>query len=116
MAMVIDPAEGKITCARAALPPPIVVDGSTGESRTIEEGGLPLTMNDAAPYKVVEMALAPGDTLILTSDGVTDVTNPHERWVLVSILFDRAIDPNDSDVQALYLALYETVAENFSAR
>lgn len=41
-----------------------------------------------------------------------DVGAPmRERWVLVSILFDSAIDPNDPDVHAFYLALHQAVDE-----
>jgi exosortase O len=43
-----------------------------------------------------------------------DVTMPRERWVLVSILFDRAVNSNDADVNALYLALHMAVEESFS--
>ncbi|MBI5301828.1 MAG: hypothetical protein HY868_06810 [Chloroflexi bacterium] len=40
---------------------------------------------------------------------------PHrERWVLVSILFDRARDPNDADVRAFYLALRDAIAQNLT--
>jgi exosortase O len=39
-----------------------------------------------------------------------DLAPQRERWVLVSILFDRALDPNATEVQALYQALRRTVA------
>ncbi|MGE5265386.1 MAG: exosortase O [Acidobacteriota bacterium] len=41
-----------------------------------------------------------------------DLSPQHEKWVLVSILFDRALDPNTTEVQALYQALRDTVAAN----
>jgi exosortase O len=41
-----------------------------------------------------------------------DFSPQHEKWVLVSILFDRALDPNTTEVQALYQALRDTVAAN----
>lgn len=39
-----------------------------------------------------------------------DLAPQHEKWVLVSILFDRALDPNATEVHALYEALRQTVA------
>lgn len=39
-----------------------------------------------------------------------DTTAPGERWVLVSLLFDGAPDPNDGRVTALYRGLHATVA------
>jgi exosortase O len=37
-------------------------------------------------------------------------TAPAERWVLVSILFDGAVDPGDTRVSSLYRALHTSVA------
>lgn len=39
-----------------------------------------------------------------------DLAPTRERWILVTILFDRVRDPNATDVRALYLALRDTVA------
>lgn len=39
-----------------------------------------------------------------------DTTSPGERWVLVSILFDQPIEPNDARATALYRALDTAVA------
>ncbi|HEX9924722.1 MAG TPA: archaeosortase/exosortase family protein, partial [Anaerolineae bacterium] len=39
-----------------------------------------------------------------------DLPPNRERWVLVSILFDDVYDPNEADVQTLYMALHQTVA------
>ncbi len=40
-----------------------------------------------------------------------DLTPERERWVLVSILFDEAPDPDSPDVQALYTTLHAAVTE-----
>jgi exosortase/archaeosortase family protein len=44
----------------------------------------------------------------------SDVSLARERWVLVSILFDGRVDPNDPEVEGFYLALHESVAEYLS--
>jgi exosortase O len=41
-----------------------------------------------------------------------DLAPQRERWVLVSILFDRVHDPHEVDIQALYTALHDAVARN----
>ncbi|UCC63687.1 MAG: hypothetical protein JSV36_01100, partial [Anaerolineae bacterium] len=41
-----------------------------------------------------------------------DLAPERERWVLVSILFDRAHDPHTADMHGFYLALHEAVAHN----
>jgi len=43
-----------------------------------------------------------------------DLTPRRERWVLVSVLFDRALDPHDADVRAFYLALRDGIAQNLN--
>jgi exosortase O len=44
-----------------------------------------------------------------------DLTPQPQRWVLVSILFDNATNPQSPEVQALYTALHETVATALAA-
>ena len=39
-----------------------------------------------------------------------DLVPTRERWILVTLLFDRVLDPNATDVHALYLALHDSVA------
>lgn len=39
----------------------------------------------------------------------SDVSLERERWVLVSILFDGRVNPNDPEIETLYLAMQETV-------
>ena len=41
-----------------------------------------------------------------------DLSPERERWVLVSVLFDEVIDPNDAEVAAFFGVLQETVADN----
>lgn len=43
-----------------------------------------------------------------------DTTAPAERWVLVSILFEQPLEPNDARVLALYRALHESVAHQLA--
>ena len=42
-----------------------------------------------------------------------DLAPERERWVLVSILFDDEVDPNDGSVLAFYQALHQAVAASF---
>ena len=43
-----------------------------------------------------------------------DLSPERERWVLVSVLFDEMVDPNDAEVEAFYSALQETVSTNLT--
>jgi exosortase O len=41
-----------------------------------------------------------------------DLSPERDRWVLVTILFDSVHDPHATDIQALYIALHDTVAHS----
>ena len=41
-----------------------------------------------------------------------DLWSSHQRWVLVSILFDNVRDPSAPDAQAFYIALRDAIARN----
>ncbi len=43
-----------------------------------------------------------------------DLSPRRERWVLVSILFDQALEPNSTEVQSLYTALHNSVAQKLN--
>ena len=43
-----------------------------------------------------------------------DLSPERERWVLVSVLFDEMVDPNDAEVEAFYSSLQETVSTNLT--
>jgi exosortase O len=43
-----------------------------------------------------------------------DMSLERERWVLVSVLFDEMVDPNDAEAAAFYGALQETVSTNLT--
>lgn len=44
-----------------------------------------------------------------------DLAPQRDRWVLVSIVFDGTVDPNDADVRDFYTTLHDTVAQNLRA-
>ncbi|HEX7077225.1 MAG TPA: SpoIIE family protein phosphatase [Candidatus Eisenbacteria bacterium] len=48
---------------------------ATGECRLLEEGGLPLGISADVVYGEVAATLAPGDALLLYTDGITDARN-----------------------------------------
>lgn len=60
---------------QAGHPHPLLVLG-TGAIESIGEGGFAVGMLDDVPYDTVTFTLAPGDRLLLYSDGITDCRNP----------------------------------------
>ncbi len=78
-AMVLDPATHKVTMVNAGHLNPMryrVDDRSLEEVITNEQSGLALGIVEGFPYEAVEVALDPGDNLVVFTDGVTDAMSP----------------------------------------
>jgi serine phosphatase RsbU (regulator of sigma subunit) len=73
---VLDPARNEITVVNAGHMPPLL-RRSTGSIEAIgaDISGLPLGIEAKAEYGQVTVAMEPGDTLILYTDGITDAMN-----------------------------------------
>ena len=74
---VLDPARHEVTIVNAGHMPPLLRRGTTavepiGEDQT----GLPLGVDDEAVYDQYTLALEPGDSLTLYTDGITEAMNP----------------------------------------
>lgn len=72
---VFDPASGAVSFVNAGHNPPLVrrADGSVEWLRN--RGGLALGVVSGAPYRTGCVTLAPGDTLLVYTDGVTEAQN-----------------------------------------
>lgn len=68
---VIDPASGAVTYCNAGHNPPVLVRANGG-CETLAGGGLILGILPQVEYESHATQLAPGDTLVLFSDGVTE--------------------------------------------
>jgi sigma-B regulation protein RsbU (phosphoserine phosphatase) len=71
---VLNPASGEFRHANAGLPKPIRINSHGCEE--LGGGGLPSGLFEAATYDEYAAQLAPGDTLLFCTDGVTDARNP----------------------------------------
>lgn len=73
---VLDPATGRVRYTNAGHNPGLVVR-SGGEVETLDTTGVPLGLVPfAPPYRAGEAALAPGDTLVLYTDGIVEAMDP----------------------------------------
>lgn len=71
---VVEPASGALHWANAGHNPGLVVRHD-GTRQWLESTGLPLGLMDDATYHTLHSSLAPGDLLVLYSDGYTEATN-----------------------------------------
>jgi serine phosphatase RsbU (regulator of sigma subunit)/pSer/pThr/pTyr-binding forkhead associated (FHA) protein len=77
-ALVLDPARHTVHLVNAGHLPPLVLRRATGtleEAASRDEQGLPLGVVDDYACAAHALALAPGDTVVVFSDGVIDAMN-----------------------------------------
>ncbi len=90
--------DGRFVSSNAGHNPPFLVslDGSV---RRFEKGGLPLGMFERAAYEEEEVTLAPGDTLLVFSDGLSEAANAldeeyGEDRLMASVAADHRLEPD----------------------
>jgi len=71
----LDPESGAFSFLNAGHNPPLIVHAA-GTVEQLASGGLPLGINANAEYREGRTNLAPGDVLVIYSDGVTEAASP----------------------------------------
>jgi serine phosphatase RsbU (regulator of sigma subunit) len=72
---ILDPAHATLKYAVAGHPPPFLREAS-GQVRELGGRGIALGITLDAHYEDISLALAPGDSLVAFTDGVTDANSP----------------------------------------
>jgi serine phosphatase RsbU (regulator of sigma subunit) len=76
VACMLDAETGELAYCNAGHEPPHVIATDGTWVRRLEGGGPPLCTLENFPYQVAHTRMAPGESLILVSDGVPEATNP----------------------------------------
>ena len=78
---VFDPTTRNLIYARAGHNPPLLKNPGTGGSVTRLEavGGIPLGIVDEVKFENAQITMAPGQTLVMYTDGITEAMDPHRR-------------------------------------
>ncbi|MET8079695.1 SpoIIE family protein phosphatase [Streptomyces sp. NPDC005303] len=103
----VDPVTGVLEVARAGHPDPATrkADGTVLARRTA--GGLPLGIDPDADYPTTRIALEPGETLLLCTDGLIE-TGGHDfetGWKRIRTI----LESHDGDLEELADALVQAV-------
>lgn len=78
VSVTADPAGARIVCARAGHPHPLILRGG-GTVETVETSGSLLGLFPDAAFDERELRLAPGDALVLHTDGVSEARRGGEE-------------------------------------
>ncbi|MFE0806831.1 SpoIIE family protein phosphatase [Streptomyces sp. NPDC058848] len=103
----VDPATGTVESARAGHLDPVVrmADGTALIRATA--GGLPLGIDPDSDYPTTRLALEPGDTLMLCTDGLVETGGHdlHSGWDRLRVILEQ----HDGDLEELADALVQAV-------
>ncbi|PZO64813.1 MAG: fused response regulator/phosphatase [Paracoccus denitrificans] len=69
------PDTGRMLLVQAGHPHPML-QCADGTITAIGNGGLPIGVSDTAVFEEIELTLAPGDRLLIASDGITEAVGP----------------------------------------
>ena len=107
---ILDPIKGDLCYANAGHNPPFAIRAS-GEVDVLRGGGLVLGIQPMALYGQEKVLLAPGDLLVIYSDGVTEATNTAEEEYgeerLAEVLRSRRGEPAAAIVDAVTESLQQ---------
>ncbi|WP_375260319.1 PP2C family protein-serine/threonine phosphatase [Palleronia sp.] len=81
----LDPATGRFAYCQAGHPHPLHRTAG-GEMRFAGQGGPPVGLLDSVQYESGEVMLAPGDRLLIYSDGITECTGPDGMMMEEAVL------------------------------
>ncbi|HHH41792.1 MAG TPA: hypothetical protein ENK56_07275 [Chloroflexi bacterium] len=111
---VLDPPSGRLTYASAGHNPPYLVRaaGEAGRAvQTLRRTGIPLGILDEGTWERRTVHLAPGDLLVLYTDGVTEAQNAQGRFFgeerLLAVLQAHRERPAQAVCDALLTAVRE---------
>jgi serine phosphatase RsbU (regulator of sigma subunit) len=75
---IVDPGRGTLRYTSAGHNPPLRLSAGGGVT-WLDQGGVPLGIRTDARYPVAEVPFAPGDVLVVYSDGVTEAEGPERK-------------------------------------
>jgi len=102
--------DGRLSYVNAAHCPPIIVRAS-GELSTLEATGMPVGLMEPAEFGVAEERLAPGDKIVIYTDGVTEAQNAAGEFFGKKRLRQIVTARAGGSCQAVHDAIQEAVTE-----
>jgi phosphoserine phosphatase RsbU/P len=100
--------QGNLDYLNAGHPSPLLLRrGAVSEMFT--EGSFPVGLIPEAKYAAVRVALEPGDTMVLFSDGVTEAADPEEQMYGVPRLSEAVAGQHDAPLDQLQKKVVDSV-------
>ncbi len=108
---IVEPDTGLVRYANAGHMPPLLVRSIDGRLEELQEHGMALGVLSGMEYQELTHQLAPGDTLVLYTDGVTDAWNLEQEMFGRERLVELVSDCQSLSAAALAEAISTAVAD-----
>ena len=108
---VFDPASGELVCANGGHNPPLIVHADGSSTLLPQKPGVALGVVPDIAYEKSAASLAPGDAIILYTDGVTEAENDRQEQFGVERLRGVFADSPPSDARETNMAVFRAVKD-----
>ncbi len=106
----LDPRTRSLIYASAGHPPGYILNAEGAVKATLKRTGIPLGMRaDFVFPSAAEIVLAPGDILVLLTDGIEEATSPDEALFGIERVFDIVRSSRSEPALVIVQKLYEAV-------
>ncbi len=112
---VLRPADGHFSFANAGHCFPVVIKPKEKSAELIEHIAIPLGIGPRARYKNFEFNIAPGESLLLYTDGIAEAKNSEGEEFGYERLKQLSLDAWDSDPETYYRRIFAAY-EQWSAK
>jgi sigma-B regulation protein RsbU (phosphoserine phosphatase) len=107
---ILDLATGELRYASAGHDPPVLLDGGGAAPRFLTvDGGPVLGLLEASEYRAQRMTLAPGEALVLYTDGVSEALDPNGEFFTTDRLLELLAKTSPGPAAGIARAVYEAV-------
>ncbi len=111
---ILDPESGRLVYSNAGHNPPILLHAAESDQVVLlRNTGMPLGVEESALWPAQQVQMAPGDVLVLYTDGVTDAESADGAWYELSRLLAVVKSSRGGTAQALRDAILADV-KNFT--
>jgi len=107
--LILDSLTHSATYVNAGHNPPCVIRAADRSVQHLEASGLPLGMLENMTYEALEVTIAPGDALLLYTDGVTECMNSRGEQYGEDRMHDVAMETPDINPHSLRDRLLQSV-------
>lgn len=113
---VLNPETGQLVYANAGHPPAFLISREQPtQQQSLRNTGMPLGIDLDATWREEEIQLAPGDVLILYTDGVTDAQNNQgqfiDRQAVLNCIYQHLEHPVQTIQESIFDEIHQFVGE-----